>query len=296
MPCFHPIDAYQCSDGRIVFNEARDSRRLQLSCGQCIGCRLKRSSDWAVRCVHESRMHEYNCFVTLTYDSDKLESWSLKYRDFQLFMKRLRWKFPGVRFFMCGEYGDHSGRPHFHACLFGCFFADREFFTRLPSGHRLYTSKTLSEIWGLGHCSIGDVTFDSAAYVARYACKSALDGRLQKRMSVEKYFVDGETGECWPFVPEFIRMSLKPGIGSTWFDKYKEQVFDNDYVIINGDKRAPPKFYKRLLDRADAFRGEYVSYLRGVRAEAFVGDYVKERLESMEICAKARLILKERII
>ena len=74
MPCFHPLDAWQCSNGDVVFtdNLARNDviRRLALPCGRCVGCRLERSRQWAVRCMHEASMHMFNSFVTLTYDDD----------------------------------------------------------------------------------------------------------------------------------------------------------------------------------------------------------------------------------
>lgn len=90
MACFHPMVAYQCADGTVVFTERQNMppvRTLTLPCGQCVGCRLERSRQWAVRCMNEAQMHKKNCFVTLTY---KEASKSLRYRDFQLFMKRLR--------------------------------------------------------------------------------------------------------------------------------------------------------------------------------------------------------------
>ena len=127
MPCFHPLDAWQCSNGDVVFtdNLARNDviRRLALPCGRCVGCRLERSRQWAVRCMHEASMHMFNSFVTLTYDDDHLPEYnSLNYKHFQDFMKRLRKSHNGVRFYMCGEYGEDFSRPHYHALLFNCFF------------------------------------------------------------------------------------------------------------------------------------------------------------------------------
>ena len=124
MPCYHPWLAYQCLDGSVVSVERKGKgavvRTLTLPCGQCVGCRLERSRQWAIRCMHEAQLHERNSFVTLTYKGDVPDE-GLRYRDFQLFMKRLRKYASGqqIRFYMCGEYGDEKGRPHFHACLFG---------------------------------------------------------------------------------------------------------------------------------------------------------------------------------
>ena len=137
MACYKPLRAWQCANGDVVFAELGRfdiTRQLDLPCGQCVGCRLERSRQWAMRCLHEAKMHDRNCFVTLTYNNDNVPAdRSLNYRDFQLFMKRLRFHFRGVpiRFYMCGEYGEDFGRPHFHACLFGLDFPDK---TRISGG------------------------------------------------------------------------------------------------------------------------------------------------------------------
>lgn len=299
MACFHPIRAFQLADRSIKFIERGDVRRvLDLPCGQCVGCRLERSRQWAVRCMHECQSHEFSSFATLTYSGDVMPS--LSYRDFQLFMKRLRHSFPNVRFYMCGEYGGDYGRPHFHAILFGVAFSDRLYFRESSPGCKIYTSQRLSSIWGHGFASVGDVTFDSAAYVARYACKSALPGHDGKRMSVDSGFVDCDTGEYWPFVREFNRMSLGSGpdklggIGCSWFKKYRAEVFENDYVVLNGVKMKPPKYYKHLLEVCDAESSEFVSFQRGIKAEDFAADNSDVRLAVRERVTKARLSFKSR--
>lgn len=302
--CFYPLSAWQLGDGKIVFVERGDIRRsLQLPCGQCIGCRLARSCEWAIRCVNEAQLYDLdNSFVTLTFDDSKLFRMSLVYRDFQLFMKRLRkrrravWNSP--RFFACGEYGEEHGRPHFHAILFGCAFPDRVYHKQLPSGSVIYTSAELSSLWPHGFSSIGEVTFDSAAYVARYATKSLLSGHDGKRRDVTQGFVDAETGEFEPMVPEFVRMSLKPGIGAKWFQKYRSDVFgkhgDLDRVVVGGQEMRPPKFYDRMLMRVDGFAAEYVKFLREKEAVGSGDDCTPARLLTREAVTKARLSLKKR--
>ena len=161
MPCYHPISAYQCTDGSIVFYESKRhdvSRSLQLPCGQCVGCRLERSRQWAIRCMHEAQMHTQNCFLTLTYDDAHLPSdRSLHYRDFQLFIKRLRKRYPGrrIRYYMAGEYGENFGRPHWHACIFGFDFDDKKLWKRTSANSLLYRSKDLELLWPFGYSSIG---------------------------------------------------------------------------------------------------------------------------------------------
>lgn len=298
MACFHPVQAVKLDNGDIKFSGIERGRALFLPCGQCIGCRLERSRQWAVRCVHESKMHEHSCFITLTYDDEKLDRTFLVYEDFQKFMKRLRKRYGAVRFFACGEYGGENGRPHFHALLFGVFFEDRKFECTLPSGSSIFSSAILQRLWPFGFSSVGDLTFESAAYVARYACKSAHEGHSGKRRSVKLGIVDEETGEFSAFVPEFVRMSLKPGIGATFFEKYKSEIFGRDggfdRVVINGVEALPPRYYDKLLERVDGFSREYVSYMREKRSEVRAEDSTPARLLVREAVAKARLSLKKR--
>lgn len=300
MRCFHPLTAYQLESGDVVFSEREGvARNLTLRCGQCIGCKLERSRQWAVRCVHESQMHEFNSFITLTYDDKHLRlDRSLDYPDFQRFMKRLRFHFwyAPIRFFMAGEYGESFDRPHFHACIFGVMFSDRQYARDLPSGFRLYRSPTLEALWPFGFSSVADVTMESAAYVARYVCKKVTGpGGDAHYLSAH---VDDCTGEVVCREPEFCRMSLKPGIGAPWFDKYKREVFPRDYVVVGGQKLRPPKYYDKLLalspqDFPDATELD-IQYSRYLMAQSMGADGSPERLEVLEAVAKARLSHKVR--
>lgn len=260
-----------------------------------------------VRCLHEASLHEGSSFVTLTIspESDLWQSrsnpWTLCYKDFQDFMKRLRFHLGATRFFMCGEYGSEGGRPHYHALLFGREFADRKLLKQLSCGDSLYSSETLDELWGHGHTSIGSVTMNSAQYVARYAQKSLVDGEFPRRRDVTKYAVDGVTGETWPLVPEFIRMSLKPGIGAEWFKRFGADVYGRqaepqlDRVLVNGVSAKPPKYYDVLLGRESEYRLEYVKFCREREAlRRGDSELTPARMLQREAVARARLMLKKR--
>lgn len=263
MPCFYPIRAWkspQVVRGRtvgyeIIFDERKGdaATELRLPCGQCDGCRLERARQWAVRCTHEASLYERNCFITLTYNDENLPyAGNLIYEDFQLFMKRLRKKFNGrtIRFFACGEYGEDNQRPHFHACLFNIDFDDRILFKTSGAGTKIYTSKTLDMLWSnkrgdsLGYATVGDVNFDSAGYVARYVLKKRTRGSATWQ---DYTFTDPDTGVCTRRNPEFIRMSLKPGIGSGWYDKFKSDLYPHDHCIVNGKQTQVPTYYKKKL-------------------------------------------------
>jgi len=251
MPCYHPMPAVRMSDGSVRFvsrskRGAQDS--LELPCGQCVGCRLERSRQWAMRCLHEASLHQDNAFITLTYsDSNLPRGGSLDYSDFQNFMKRLRKRVgTKVRFYCGGEYGQEQMRPHFHACLFGYDFPDKLYYKKTESGESIYTSKLLESLWPLGLSSIGNVTFQSAAYIARY-CVQKVTGDLAEA----HYRVITDDGEIIDRVPEFNHMSLKPGIGKPWLEKFRTDVFPRDYVVVNGVKTKPPKYYDRLFEKED---------------------------------------------
>lgn len=245
------MPAVRMSDGSVRFvsrskRGAQDS--LELPCGQCVGCRLERSRQWAMRCLHEASLHQDNAFITLTYsDSNLPRGGSLDYSDFQKFMKRLRKRVrQNVRFYVGGEYGQEQMRPHFHACLFGYDFPDKLYYKKTESGESIYTSKLLESLWPLGLSSIGNVTFQSAAYIARY-CVQKVTGDLAEA----HYRVVTDDGEIIDRVPEFNHMSLKPGIGKPWLEKFCTDVFPRDYVVVNGVKTKPPKYYDRLFEKED---------------------------------------------
>jgi len=162
-------------------------------------------------------------------------------------MKRVRRHFPQtIRFYQCGEYGDHTQRPHYHSCLFNVDFSeDRKHHKTTPAGDHLYTSVLLDELWTHGHCILGELTFDSAAYVARYVMKKRTG--KQAPLHYERFSL--ATGEVYEIKPEFATMSRRPGIGKTWLDKYgKTDCFNHDQVAINGHTARPPRYYDNQLD------------------------------------------------
>lgn len=249
-----------------------------------------------MRCLHEAKLHEKNCFITLTYNDESLpKDRSLHYRDFQLFMKRLRKKYgSNIRFYMCGEYGEKFDRPHFHACIFGFDFSDREYWKRTGSGSKLYRSKELEKLWEYGFSSIGDVNFESAAYVARYIMKKVTG---QGKHDQHYKFTDLETGEVLEKKSEFNKMSLKPGIGYEWFKKYKSDVYPHDYVIINGRKVRPPKYYDLKYSKESPFEWEEIQFKREQLAKANFEDNTDDRLLVKETITKARVnMLKRELI
>lgn len=220
---------------------------LTVPCGQCIGCRLERSRQWAIRCVHEGQMHVDNCFITLTYSDDNLPpGGTLVKADYQKFMKRLRKKVGTMRFFHCGEYGETTFRPHYHAILFGWRPNDPELFAR-DGEINTFVSPTLTDTWGLGHATFGELTFESAAYVARYVTKK-ITGE-----AAEEYYrvIDAETGAVFDRLPEYSTQSRRPGIGKPWLERYGSDSLSKDEVILRERAMRPPRFYDNWFEHTD---------------------------------------------
>lgn len=265
MACSKPLRAWRLSSGSVVIGDRPNDyvSEFTVPCAQCQWCRLERSRQWAVRCMHESKMHKSNCFVTLTYDEESCPG-SLRYKDYQLFMRRLRKQIGDVRFYMCGEYGPKLSRPHFHSNLFGLSFDDRVYWKSTESGAKLYRSPTLERLWPYGFSTVGDLTFETAAYTARY-CMSKMTGSL-----ADRYYGDK--------VPEFNVMSRRPGIGRGFFDKYRTDMYPHDYVVVNNKETKPPRYYDKIMDQEfpDVFRD--VALARELAAWDCRDDNTPERL------------------
>jgi hypothetical protein len=291
MTCYKPITAWhskvenESGKRSLVFNQKaalQPDAPIEIACGQCLGCRIDKSRQWAVRCMHEASLYENNCFLTLTFSPESLSkrkySYSLDVTEFQKFMKRLRKKYGGgIRFFHCGEYGDKYGRPHYHALLFNHDFEDKELFA-VRDGYRLYSSESLSRLWPYGFATIGDVTFESAAYVARYVMKKITGEDAEEHYRI----VDPETGEIYQRKPEYITMSRRPGIGKEWFDKFQSDVYPHDYVIVDGRKVKTPRYYDKLYEEKCGIDIDMVKHERNIKAAKRSDDNTRQRLDERE--------------
>lgn len=230
--CTSPRSASFNLDGSINFSKKHHNRQMvpfQLPCGKCTECLLERSRDWSIRCLHESKMHESNCFITLTYSDDHIPSdKKLNYEHFQLFMKKLR-KLTNneIGFFMCGEYGEQTLRPHYHACIFGFDFNDKKKIRTNEHGDDIWSSQTLTTTWGLGHTELGSVTQKSAAYVARY---------ILKKQTAKDY--------------GFQKMSRTHAIGKRYVEKWYNDIFINasgSIILSDGTRTKVPRYYEKWL-------------------------------------------------
>lgn len=280
---------------------AQPDSPIDLPCSQCIGCRLERSRQWAVRISHEAQLYEDNCFLTLTYDPMFLPDHnSLDVKHFQDFMKRFRFRFKGsspvlnddgieefpIRFFHCGEYGETNGRPHYHACIFNFDFPDKKLW-KVHNGNNLYISQSLNELWPYGFATIGALTFESAAYVARYVVKKITGDAAKDHYQR----IDPATGEIYFLKPEYTTMSRRPGIGKGFFDKFSSDVFPHDYVVVNGVKQRPPRYYDGLLETTRPYEFDVIKdrrVLNATTSQTIVDNNSSARLKVREQVTMAR--------
>jgi len=316
MPCYHPQDVIRSKravDGVsgkpvVFFGKSRDRfKRLWNSSPRhlewyepdefqvpgckprCVGCIEDYSRQWAVRAWHHSTLYDENCFITLTFN-DKFVPASLDHIWWQLFMKRFRRSISvPISFFMSGEYGSVNLRPHFHACIFGFNFPDLVLFS-VRDDVRLYTSNMLSKLWSCpktkesyGFSSVGEVTFESAAYIARYVGKKAHRADLPPGLRPEYSKV---SLKCPSTVP-----GRKPGgIGKDWFMSFQDSVFPCDAVSLpSGHKVKVPRYYDKLLaNLTDAELADKIKSRRKERAKASP-DNTPERLAQRESVKKDQL-------
>lgn len=288
MPCYHPLSGWKsatinAATGKrsVVFRASEAYRDLPVTvaCGRCIGCRLERSRQWAIRLMHEAQLHEDGVFLTLTYDQQHLPpGGTLVKQHFQKFMKRLRKLYPpkSVRYFHCGEYGSRTRRPHYHAIVFGVDFPDKVFFKE-KNGHQLFVSEALCRLWPFGSSLVGSVTFESAAYVARYCVE-----KMHFYGEFEYEHIDLDTGEVFPLVSEYVTMSLKPAIARGWFDEFKGETYRDDSVVMRGVEMKPPKYYDRLYELEAKDELDLVKARRRARARLYKEHNTDDRLRVRE--------------
>lgn len=283
MSCSNPLRAFvvgHSSDGKKILKFASGKSNvyvdqdhlshdvIEIPCGQCLGCRLQYSRQWADRCMMELRYHDSAYFVTLTYSDEYLNgddqigktrryypdpetgeakvALSLQPSDLQLFWKRLRKRFPddNIRYYACGEYGDTTKRPHYHAIIFGLHLDDLKVYKTSGLKDVYYNSDKLQSVWSvngspIGHVVIGEVTWETCAYVARYVMKKA------KGVSADSY-------AAFNMDPEFVVMSRRPGIGKKYYEEFKNEFleFGECYIATKSGSVncKTPRYFKNFLD------------------------------------------------
>ena len=304
MPCYQPLVRALDSKGKQIFYKKED-KYVQYSCyeevntvpcRQCIGCRMRKRLDWTIRGVNELQSSESASFVTLTYNPTSIpDDWSLSVVEAQKWLKRLRKRLSKdgirIRYYLCGEYGEEYGRPHYHAIIFGYDFPDKELYKQSMNGHNYYTSELLSKSWKRGFCTVADVNLTTIAYVAKYAMK-----KITGDMAEEHYTrPNRNTGELHLVTPEFQLASRNPALGRSWFEQYETDVFPEDCVVFEGKKFPVPRYYMDLLEKQNPDMYEQVQFQRQtalLEPDAYKTCQELERIERVKLLQQEKFLFE----
>lgn len=270
MTCYYPLDGWLASQANeasgkrpVVFsrNSASLDEPLQIPCGKCIGCRADQALMWSIRAYHESTQHLKNSFVTLTYSDENLPAdGKIIKSDLQKFFKRLRRTGMKFRYIACGEYGDVTNRPHYHAIIFGQDFLH----DKIELSESLYTSSDLTTIWGHGHVTIAPVTMSSICYVCGY---------------VHKKLGSPDT---------FSLASRRPGIGHNWLRRYRLDCLRTGTVTIEGrEYPVPPRYLSWEEDYLEPVKQQRKQYAKKL-------DPWQRRTDARQLEKNRKSLLKQR--
>lgn len=281
MACYHPMVMYRIltgpNRGEMTFRRPHPPdqdidgvNRYEVPCGRCIGCRLAKAREWAIRVAAECCYHDERCFLTLTYDPQHLPpDGSLVKSHLQGFFKRLRYYLTPkrIRYFACGEYGSDLGRPHYHVALFGHTFSDLTRVGKTALGDTLWHSQALDSIWTYGKCIIGELNAKSAAYIARYTAK--------------KLYGD-DAAAYGAKTPPYIVMSRRPGIGAQFVQEHYKSLYNRDFYVLDGVKLPIPRFFDNYAGLIDP---QCVIMSKSRRQQAAIArdKPTLDRLETMEL-------------
>lgn len=263
-------------------------REASRPCGACVACRVSRRLDLALRLSHESQMHDWSWFVTLTYDEERVPYGNTVLKSHaQKFIRSLRKRSKAKwRFFIVSEYGEKFSRPHYHAILFGPRLRDLRFLY-CRDGNDFFESDLLTEAWGRGFVEVSTVSPSTMMYVTKYHVEKVTGDRAADHYS---WLVES-TGEFVDRSPEFALMSTRPGIGASWFARYWSDCYPKGFVTSKGIRYRPPRYYDLLLERRDP---ELFAEVKAARLEHLpsLGELLQERLDAKAACALAELELK----
>ncbi len=267
--------------------------KMNVPCEGCIGCRTDRRKEWAARIMHEASQYESNSFLTLTYNDEQLpKDGSLDKSHHRNFIKRLRQHYPKttMKYYMCGEYGDITNRPHYHSALMGLEFPDEILWSH-NDGNPLYTSETLEKIWGHGHAKIGQLQMQSAEYVAGYILK-----KITGQNADDHYRRYDNYGNPYWLQEEYNAMSK--GIGEKWFKKYWRDVYPSDEMPVPGVGvvSGPPRYYEKLMEGIDNQVMQEVKNKRAKFAKSHPELYTRDHLDAQYKIYKANQARKERTL
>lgn len=278
MSCSRPRRAWRASwDGEtVVFQKhlGRPGTEFELPCGKCLLCRKKYVNDWVIRLIHEAKMHDSTCCVTLTYEDRYLPpNGELCLKDMQSFLGKLR-KYikkefgKRIRYFYCAEYGSDNGRPHYHLIIFGFDFShDRRPINGRDNPNPKFRSESLTKLWGKGLTDIGQVNGSTCRYVMKYCLKSDQQNAKRDPHIIRPYAAPARRVETLPFH----RQSTNPGIGHGYYKDNSENMYIRDKAGVRNQNGGVtyysiPRYYNRKLGEDEPDSLEWMQEQRALAA------------------------------
>lgn len=273
MSCFRLRPAWRDrepnANGKYPITFSRKGSQLEpdlyIPCGKCPGCAANKAKEWSIRMIHEGRLYDRNSFLTLTYDPEKCPE-KINKPDVQKFIKRLRKASDRpIRYFVTGEYGETTRRPHYHAIIFNEDFMGGA----RPHGRGMYVNQLLNDIWQQGFVVVAEFNPATANYVAGYTTKK---------------IGDKDT---------FSMQSRNPPLGWEYAMKHQKDFRDTEKVVISGHEYPIPSAYLDWYD-ASKFRPGRVD-LDGIKENRvnFAAPVTQAVMRNREINHNGKQKLKE---
>lgn len=261
-----------------------DIGSFMIPCQHCFNCKINKSKMWAVRCLFESYVHNYNYFITLTYDDEHLNFKdnnlidltgeirtcpTLVKSDVQKFIKRLRKKGYQFKYFLSGEYGDKTKRPHYHMLMFSdTKINDLVYLSKNKDNDFYFNSNQIRSIWKHGNIVIANFSPKTAAYTARYTLKKLYGDEKKSLM------------EFRSLEPEFMLCSKKPPIGWTYFYENKDNFLKTDTLVYWQDAKLQKlKIPNSFLLKFNNLDVEQIKFKRKKAAQVSFNNFLKVNKE-----------------
>ena len=269
-----------------------------LPCGRCTECRIRKVKEWSARCLAEKKTSKNAYFVTFTYSDENLpyrfvDNYIIPVlvkKDCQLFFKRLRKALFGnkkgdLKYFLSGEYGEKTLRPHYHAIIYNLPLDDLRIW-KVKRKYIYYNSDFLSKIWGKGFVVVGIVNNTTVSYTCSYTLKkvgflSSIETSLEEVERLRPFGLSYRLLKAYigaNIIPRpFALMSRRKAIGRQYFDDNIEEV-----------KQGLPSFNLSKVSYYD-------NVLKNVDEEAFddLKDTRRSIAEGSRIMTERRIIMPE---
>jgi hypothetical protein len=225
-----------------------------------MACRIARTSEWTTRILHEL-IGKDGCFVTLTYNNESLpQGETLVKEHLQIFIRELRrGLYPKkIKYYACGEYGDTTQRPHYHAIIIGwkpeleqCYTPDK----------KQVVSKEIEALWTYGHNTVGTPDREAIQYVVGY---------------IRKKLYGSKSEDYGTRLPPFPIQSQ--GIGLNYCMSHYKEIL-NRGITRNGKQVGIPRYYKKKLVDQEVVNEEYFQLEASIHSFEEKRTYLGDRID-----------------